>query len=359
MAPSPGRRKQERIHDDPWLLAAFLAAAAAGSVAALTHDWSSEPRPSPISGSQARDAPDRRRDATGRLPPGRRGRCDRRAGSGRHPRAGRARRRRWGRRRARGGAAADARRHRGLAPGVRPGRVGATPCPAHRAPAGGRRLQRRRSRLPLQRRVLPRARLHGRRRRLRHVRSLRGIATDPHGPGSVGLSGLQPADRVLRGAGSGHGPQVAPRERPAIGVGDAQLREPPPRPAVLDDHGLVAAPEDPLVGPLAQGGQDGQQRLALLAEAVLEAVSDAARRPPARGFRGRPGAAGAPTGCSSRSRGCARSPRSGAPRRRRRERSAESTSRPAPRAPGRSRSSCRQKRFRPMARQVYRGILVA
>lgn len=35
-----------------WLLAAFLAAAAAGSVAALTHDWSSAPKPSPISGPQ-------------------------------------------------------------------------------------------------------------------------------------------------------------------------------------------------------------------------------------------------------------------------------------------------------------------
>ena len=151
----------------------------------------------------------------------------------------------------------------------------------------------------------------------------------------------KPPERLARGAGSRHRAQVAARERPAVGVGDAQLRHAPAAAPILDDHRLVAAPEHPLVGPFAQRGQDREQRLALLGEPVLEVLALAAARRRARRSRDRPGAGGARRGCSSRSRGCARSRRSGAPRRTRRGRSAASTSRRAPRAPGRSRSSCR------------------
>src|SRR5262249_13975363 len=73
-----------------------------------------------------------------------------------------------------------------------------------------------------------------------------------------------------------HRPQVASRDHPAVGVGDAEPRKPPSRATVLDDHGLVPAAEDPLVGPLAQCGQHGQQRLALVGQAVFEAVPLAA-----------------------------------------------------------------------------------
>src|SRR5215468_4237768 len=84
---------------------------------------------------------------------------------------------------------------------------------------------------------------------------------------------LEPADRVPRGARAGRHAQVAARERRTVGVGHAQPRHAPPGSAVAHDHGLVAAPEHPVVGPLAQRGQHGQQRLALLGEPVFEALA--------------------------------------------------------------------------------------
>src|SRR6516165_4914633 len=58
------------------------------------------------------------------------------------------------------------------------------------------------------------------------------------------------ADRLLRGPRAGHGPQVAPRDRAAVGIGDTEPRDPPARAPILNDHGLMSAAEDPLVGPL-------------------------------------------------------------------------------------------------------------
>ena len=46
-----------------------------------------------------------------------------------------------------------------------------------------------------------------------------------------------------------------------------------PRAAVANDQGLVAASEDPLVGPFAHRGEHREQRLALLGQAVLEALA--------------------------------------------------------------------------------------
>ena len=134
--------------------------------------------------------------------------------------------------------------------------------------------------------------------------------------------------------------QVAARERVAVGVGDPQLRDAPLRAPILHDHRLVAAAEDPFVRPVAQRGEQRQQRLALLGEAVLEArarladvdlledpVGDEPLEPVRRGR-------------SSRSRDSPRNRRSGARRRTRRARSGASTSRRALRAPGRCRNSC-------------------
>src|SRR5262245_21554452 len=86
----------------------------------------------------------------------------------------------------------------------------------------------------------------------------------------------QEPNRLGRRARTGHGAQVAPRQRVAVGVGHAQLRQTPAGAPVAHDHGLVAAPEHPLVGPLAQRGQDGQQRFALRGEPVLEVLALAA-----------------------------------------------------------------------------------
>src|SRR5262245_50650147 len=95
-------------------------------------------------------------------------------------------------------------------------------------------------------------------------------------PARSACARCEAADRVLRGTGAGHRPQVASRDHPAVGVCDAQPRNPPSRATVLDDHRLVPTAEDPLFGPLAQCGQHGQQRLALVGQAVFESVALAA-----------------------------------------------------------------------------------
>ncbi len=61
-----------------------------------------------------------------------------------------------------------------------------------------------------------------------------------------------------------------------VGVGDTEPGNPPSRAPILNDHGLMAATEDPLVGPLAERRQHRQQRLALVGQAVLEAMTLAA-----------------------------------------------------------------------------------
>src|SRR5262249_10282967 len=85
-----------------------------------------------------------------------------------------------------------------------------------------------------------------------------------HPTGTVVLAGsacgsvrarCEAADRVLRGTGAGDRPQVASRDRPTVGVGDTEPGYAPSGAPVVDDHGLVAPPEDPLVGPLAQRGE--------------------------------------------------------------------------------------------------------
>src|SRR5262245_5893428 len=80
------------------------------------------------------------------------------------------------------------------------------------------------------------------------------------------------ASRGRRGARPGNRAQVAPRNRPAIGVHETEAGDPPSRATIPDDDGLVPAAEDPLVGPLSQRRQDRQQRLALLGQPVLEAM---------------------------------------------------------------------------------------
>src|SRR5262245_11606374 len=86
-------------------------------------------------------------------------------------------------------------------------------------------------------------------------------------------AGREPSNGIPRGAGARDGPEVSARDRQAVGVGDAKPGDPPSRAPILDDHGLVPAPEDPLVGPLAQRGQHGQQRLTLAGQPVLEPLA--------------------------------------------------------------------------------------
>ena len=104
----------------------------------------------------------------------------------------------------------------------------------------------------------------------------------------------QAAYRILRGAGAGDRPQVASRDRPAVGVGEAEPGDAPSRAPVLDDHGLVTPAEDPLVRPLPKRRQHGQQRLALLGQAILEALALRCPRPRARRSRDRRDAGAAP-----------------------------------------------------------------
>src|SRR5262249_5839610 len=84
------------------------------------------------------------------------------------------------------------------------------------------------------------------------------------------------ADGVLRGARPGDRAQIASRDRPAVGVGEPEPGDAPSGAPVLDDDGLPTPAEDPLVGPLPERRQHGQQRLALLGQAVRETLAFAA-----------------------------------------------------------------------------------
>src|SRR5262249_2550556 len=86
----------------------------------------------------------------------------------------------------------------------------------------------------------------------------------------------QAANGVLRGGRPGNRAQVAPRDRPAVGVGEAEPGDAPSGAPVLDDDRLPTPAEDPLVGPLPERRQHRQQRLALLRQAIFETLPFAA-----------------------------------------------------------------------------------
>src|SRR5262249_20079340 len=82
----------------------------------------------------------------------------------------------------------------------------------------------------------------------------------------------QAANGVLRGARPGNRAQVAPRDRPAVGVGEVEPGDAPSGAPVLDDDRLPTPAEYPLVGPLPERRQHRQQRLALLRQAIFETL---------------------------------------------------------------------------------------